>query len=66
MSKKLLKKLYWIFEEMMILQRIDRTFHIEELERISIRVIYSDLPDDVSEDYLRMINNKIATLKEAK
>jgi len=66
MSKKLLKKLYWIFEEMMILQRIDRTFHIEELERISIRVIYSDLPQDVSEDYLRMINNKIATLKETK
>lgn len=66
MSKKLLKKLYWIFEEMMILQRIDRTFHIEELERISIRVIYSELPDDVSEDYLRMINNKIATLKETK
>jgi len=58
--------LYWIFEEMMILQRIDRTFHIEELERISIRVIYSDLPQDVSEDYLRMINNKIATLKETK
>jgi len=66
MSKKLLKKLYWIFEEMMILQRIDRTFHIEELERISIRVIYSDLPQDVCDDYVKMIADKINSLRQAK
>ena len=66
MSKKLLKKMYWIFEEMMILQRIDRTFHIEELERISIRVIYSDLPQDVCDDYVKMIADKINSLRQAK
>jgi len=66
MSKKLLKKIYWIFEEMMILQRIDRTFHIEELERISIRVIYSDLPQDVCDDYVKMIADKINSLRQAK
>ena len=66
MKKKLLKKLYWIFEEMMILQRIDRTFHIEELERISIRVIYSDLPQDVCDDYVKMIADKINSLRQAK
>jgi len=66
MSKKLLKKLYWIFEEMMILQRIDRTFHIEELERISIRVIYSDLPQDVCDDYVKLIADKINSLRQAK
>ena len=50
----------------MILQRIDRTFHIEELERISIRVIYSDLPQDVCDDYVKMIADKINSLRQAK
>jgi len=64
--ERLLEKIHWVFEEMVLMQRIDRAFHIEELQRLIGRVIYSDLPDDVSEDYLRMINNKIATLKETK
>jgi len=62
--ERLLGKIYWIFEEMMILQRIDRAFHIEELHRLKDRVYKSGLPVDVREDYVEMINNKIHTLKQ--